>query len=265
MRGVTVPGGLLLRCGQGGGRRRNDGCWRGDGRQGEGTWADKRSQIRGPYFLGKGNSLGGAVRTESSGKPQLENLVLRSRSRSSAMRGCCHVILARTQRSIPRPGRAAAKSGQTEPGRAETRSGVGLVPGEAGQDGGREGRWAAPPRGTLSRGAAAVGGHGGPAAAPAAAGERRAAGAGVRAERAVPAAGRRCQAGRAAGRQPGGGAVSAGTGPGRALLGSGGGSSVRGGKASHKRGPGFPVPASNPTGRTVLKRLIAVASQGAGT
>lgn len=64
------------------------------------------------------------------------------------MRGCCRVILARIQRSIPRLERAAAKPGQTEPRPA--RSGVGPVPGEAGQDERREGRWAAPPRGTLS-------------------------------------------------------------------------------------------------------------------
>lgn len=97
----------------------------------------------------------------------------------------------------PRPGRAAQsrdtpdRAGAGRAGQAGAGGALGRAPGDF------------EPRGH------SVPGHGGAAAAPAAAGERRTAGAGVRAAGAVPAAGRAREPGRAAGRQPGGGAVSA--------------------------------------------------------
>lgn len=244
-----VPRGLLLGCGQGGWRGQSDGLTGngGNGRQGGGRWANNRSQIRDSYFLGKGKSPGGAVRTESPGKPQLENPVLGSCSRTSAMHGCCHVI--RTEPSRASRAWSGLRPSQGRPSQA----GPGPGPGEAGRAGGGRGARPRPP-GTLSPAAPAAApggrGHGGAAAAPAAAGERGAAGAGVRPAGAVPAAGRRQQAGPAAGRQPGGGAVSA---PG-ARLGAG-----AGGMASPERSPGFPGPSSNSMGEQSQR---AAASRG---
>lgn len=57
------------------------------------------------------------------------------------------------QHPAPGAGCSEVRADRSGQGQGRVRSGVGLVPGEAGQDGGREGRSAAPPRGTLSRGA----------------------------------------------------------------------------------------------------------------